>query len=130
MLGPMALLAFIPLPDEDKLQVLRRLDQFRAWRSLDDKRYCLACGKLITGRDIHVIGGSRGNGPLRIICPTKACHSIPMDWVLPTDEVLARSSILQSGGADGATMTGQARTPKSRFSESLRKLATHFRGSA
>jgi hypothetical protein len=46
---------------------------------------------------------------------------------LPTDEVLARSSVLQSGCADGVTVTVQARTPKSRFSESLRKLATHFR---
>jgi hypothetical protein len=125
----MGLLPIIALPDEDKLQVLRRLDQFRAWRSLEDKRYCLACGKIITGRDIQVIGGSRGNGPLRIICPTARCNSIPMDWVLPTDEVLAKSSLLQSSSAHGATVTVQARTPKSRFSESLRKFATHFRGS-
>ena len=123
----MVLLPTIALPDEDKLQVLQRLDQFRAWRSLDDKRYCLACGKLITGRDIHVIGGSRGNGPLRIICPTARCNSIPMDWVLPTDEVLARSSTLQSGGADSAAAAGESRIPKTRLGESLRKFAIHFR---
>jgi hypothetical protein len=79
----------INLSDVDKLEALRRLDQFRSWSSLDEKRFCLVCGKIITGEQIQVIGGMRGTGPLRIICPTPNCHSIPMDWVLPTDEVLA-----------------------------------------
>jgi hypothetical protein len=79
----------INLPDGDKIEALRRLDQFRPWPSLDEKRYCLVCGKIITGRQIQVAGGTRGNGPLRLSCPTEHCHSIPMDWVLPTDEILA-----------------------------------------
>jgi hypothetical protein len=78
------------LSDADKLDVLRRLDQFRQWRSLDEKRFCLVCGKIITGRQIQVAGGTRGNGPLRVSCPTERCNSIPMDWVLPTDEILAK----------------------------------------
>jgi len=80
----------IILSDADKLEVLQRLDQFRNWNSLDDKRYCLCCSKIITGYEIQVIGGTRGTGPLRIICPTKGCHSIPMDWALPTDEALSK----------------------------------------
>src|SRR5438445_4831136 len=80
----------IKLSDVDKLDALRRLDQFRQWGSLDEKRYCLVCGKIITGRQIQVAGGTRGNGPLRLSCPTERCNSIPMDWVLPTDEVLAK----------------------------------------
>ena len=80
----------IRLSDQEKLETLRRLDQFRQWHSLDEKRYCLVCGNLITGRQIQVAGGTRGNGPLRLSCPTERCNSIPMDWVLPTDEVLAR----------------------------------------
>jgi hypothetical protein len=80
----------IRLSDEEKLEALRRLDQFRQWHSLDEKRYCLVCGNLITGRQIEVAGGTRGNGPLRLGCPTEQCNSIPMDWVLPTDEVLAK----------------------------------------
>jgi len=123
----MALLPPIALANEDKLRILRRLDQFRAWRSLEDKRYCLLCGKLITGRDILVIGGRRGNGPLRIICPTKGCHSIPMDWVLPTDEVLAKNSVSHSSRTDHETLTGQTHVPQGRFGASLRKFATHFR---
>jgi hypothetical protein len=70
--------------------VLCRLDQFRQWHSLEEKRYCLVCGTLISGRQIQVTGGTRGNGPLRLSCPTEQCNSIPMDWVLPTDEILAK----------------------------------------
>jgi len=73
----------------DKLHALQRLDQFREWRSLDDRRYCLVCGQIITGRLIRVAGGALGNGPLRLNCPTERCNSIPMDWALPTDEILA-----------------------------------------
>lgn len=90
----MSLLNPIKLPDAQKLESLQRLDQFRKWRSLDDKRYCLACGSIITGSEIHVVGGTRGTGPLRVICPTERCNSIPMDWVLPTDEVLAKFTAL------------------------------------
>ena len=87
--GAVALSAATKLSDKDKLEVLRRLDQFRQWHSLDEKRYCLVCGSLISGRQIEVAGGTRGNGPLRLSCPTERCNSIPMDWVLPTDEILA-----------------------------------------
>jgi hypothetical protein len=88
--GAVALSTATKLLDEEKLEVLRRLDQFRQWHSLDEKRYCLVCGKLISGRQIQVAGGTRGNGPLRVSCPTEKCNSIPMDWVLPTDEILAK----------------------------------------
>src|SRR3954471_9711915 len=80
--------------DTEKLELLRRFDQFRHWHSLDEKRYCLVCGKLISGRQIQVTGGTRGNGPLRLNCPTEKCNSIPMDWVLPTNEVLAKAEKL------------------------------------
>ena len=45
---------------------------------------------LISGRQIQVAGGTRGNDPLRLSCPTDECNSIPMDWVLPTSEILAK----------------------------------------
>jgi hypothetical protein len=74
--------------DDQKLDALRRLDQFRQWRSLDEGRYCLVCGKVITGRQIQVSGGTLG--PMKLSCSTEGCNSIPMDWVLPTNEILAR----------------------------------------
>lgn len=85
----MAVLPPINLWDGDKLEILRRIDRYRQWRSLDEKRYCIVCGNIITGRELQVVGGTRETGPLRLICPTKQCHSIPMDWVLPPAEVLA-----------------------------------------
>jgi hypothetical protein len=78
------------LSAEEKLEALRRLDQFRQWHSLEEKRYCLVCGNLISGRQIQVVCGTRGNGSLRLSCPTEGCNSIPMDWVLLTDEILAK----------------------------------------
>ena len=102
--GSVALSTAVRLSDDEKLELLRRLDQFRHWHSLEEKRYCLVCGKLITGRQIWVAGGTRGNGPLRLNCSTESCNSIPMDWVLPTEEILAKaekdgSRIAQSFGA-------------------------------
>jgi hypothetical protein len=129
------------LLDSEKLEVLRRLDQFRQWHSLDEKRYCLVCGKLITGRQIQVTGGTRGNGPVRLSCPTQSCNSIAMDWVLPTDEILARveklaekerkPSVLQPA-SEPAAPSGNGKTVHTdrsheHFVSRLRRLAFHLK---
>ena len=85
-------LAPIELADADKLDTLRRLDHFREWQSLDERRYCLVCGNLITGWEIQVTADNPEKRPLRVICPTEHCNSIPMDWVIPTEEILAKLS--------------------------------------
>ena len=123
-----SLLFPIDLPAADRLQVLQRLDQFRKWSSLDEQRYCLVCGRIISGRDIHIIGGTRGTGPLRLVCPTRACHSIPMDWVLPTDEVLAKMSTLQDRSAGLGANPGKSQTEK--LAVRLRRFANRFHGAA
>ena len=123
----MPLLAPIELSGAEKLEILQRLDRYRKWQTLEEKRYCLACGQIIEGRDILVVGGTRGTGPLRLICPTRNCHSIPMDWVMPTDEVLARMSMLQE--RDSLPPKGTAR-PHEKFSARLRKFAMQFRPAA
>src|SRR5580765_8262919 len=97
------------LANDEKLEALCLLDQFRAWHSLDEKRYCLVCGKLITGRQIQLAGGTHGNGPLGLNCPTKGCNSIPMDWVLPTDEILARVEKLVAEEREAAVTTPVSR---------------------
>jgi hypothetical protein len=123
----MPLLAPIEFSGAEKLEILQRLDRYRKWQSLEEKRYCLACGQIIEGRDILVVGGTRDTGPLRLICPTRNCHSIPMDWVIPNDQVLARMSVLQE--QDSLASTAAAR-PRQKFSERLRKFATQFRPAA
>jgi hypothetical protein len=86
----------IKLSDEEKLNLLRRVDEFRQWHSLDEKRYCLVCGEMITGRQIQVIGDTRGNAQLRLTCPTEQCNAMPMEWVPPTEEVLIKIAIMEA----------------------------------
>jgi hypothetical protein len=92
----MTLVALIDLSDEEKLDVLRRLDQFRQWHFLDEKRYCLVCGEMITGREILVIGDTRGNAQLRLSCPTEYCNATPIEWVCPTEEVLIKIAMMEA----------------------------------
>jgi hypothetical protein len=92
----MALVSSIKLSDEEKLAILQRLDQFRHWHSLDEKRYCLVCGEIVTGRQIQVIMDTCGNRLLRIICPTKHCDSMPIEWVWPTDDVLITIAMVEA----------------------------------
>jgi hypothetical protein len=115
------------LPDADKLDALRRLDQFREWHSLDDKRFCLVCGKIITGRQIQVAGGTRGNGPLRLNCPTERCNSIPMDWVLPTDETLAVAETVASEEHNVTPPRAADHGAEHGLTSQLRKFAVHFK---
>jgi hypothetical protein len=123
-----SLLPPINLSDADKLLTLQRLDQFRRWRSLDEKRYCLGCGKIITGWQIEVIGGTRGTGPLRIICPTRRCNSIPMDWVLLTDEILAKISPLNIKRTD--VPPSRLGLGKNSIASRLRKFAVRLKRTA
>ena len=116
--------------------MLRRLDQFRQWPSLDEERYCLVCGKIITGRQIEVAGATRGNEPLRLNCPTEQCNSIPMDWVLPTDEIIAKVEMMAAeerkaaGLRPVARANGMPEPPKTEpdgIASRFRKFAFHFK---
>jgi hypothetical protein len=107
--------------------VLQRLDRYRKWQSLDDKRYCLACGRVINGHEIQVVGGTRGTGPLRLVCSTRGCHSIPMDWVIPTDEVLARMSMLEK---EAVLRRATIARPREKLCSRLRKFTMQFRDAA
>jgi hypothetical protein len=126
----MALSPPTPLPDADRLNALRRLDQFREWRSLDDRRFCLVCSRLITGGQIQVAGGTRGNGPLRLSCPTERCNSIPMDWVLPTDEILAVAETAASEERSVASPEVVDHGEEQSLASQLRKLGVHFKRSS
>jgi hypothetical protein len=117
----------VALPDADKLNILRRLDQFRQWQSLDDKRFCLVCGKIITGRRIQVEDGTHGNTTQRLSCPTDRCNSIPMDWVLPTEEILAVAETTISEERNIAPQMAANRDEEHGVTSRPKKLATHFK---
>ena len=123
----MALSPPVSLPDANKLNALRRLDQFREWHSLDDKRFCLVCGKIITGRQIQVAGGTRGNGLQRLSCPTERCNSIPMDWVLPTAEILAMAETVRSEERNVAPSMAADHSAEHGLTSRLKKLVMHFK---
>src|SRR5437773_12319179 len=117
----MALVSPNKLSDEEKLETLQRLDQFRQWHSLDEKRYCLVCGKIITGGAIQVIWGTRRNGPLRIVCSTERCNAIPMDWVRPTDEVTVKIAMMEAARGYAPPPQDQRRTREQSSASRFRK---------
>src|SRR3977135_969138 len=75
----------IEVQAEDKLRWLRRLDRGRAWESLDDHRVCRSCGETFSGRQVLLVGGTRGHGPVRFVCPTPNCPSTSADWHYPPE---------------------------------------------
>jgi hypothetical protein len=124
----MALSPPLTLSDADKLDALQRLDKFRQWHSLDDKRYCLVCDRIIVGREIRVTNGTRGSGPLQLSCPTERCNSIPMDWVLPTDEILARAETIADKERNVAMPTSAERGDAEHgLASRLRKFVLHLK---
>jgi hypothetical protein len=68
------------LSPEDKLDLLRSLDEFRFWHSLDDRRYCQRCHKSITGRQVEIVP-ARSREATRLQCPTQGCLSTPGEWI-------------------------------------------------
>jgi hypothetical protein len=76
------------LSPEDKLDLLRNLDEFHFWHSLDDKRSCKRCGRSITGRQILILALKGTRGRLRLQCPTVGCVSTSSEWIY-ADPVLA-----------------------------------------
>jgi hypothetical protein len=71
-----------PLSTEEKLGLLKQLDRWRGWTSLDDKRLCLGCGRLFSGHEVAFLSSGSDNST-EAHCPTDGCQSIPLDWILP-----------------------------------------------
>jgi hypothetical protein len=63
---------------DEKLAVLQAADSFRKWYSLDDRRVCVLCDRLITGRMIDVWQNKQTEYHLH--CPTPGCNATPRDW--------------------------------------------------
>jgi hypothetical protein len=63
---------------QDKLVALQESDSYRKWYSLDDRRVCVLCEKLISGRMIDVWQDKIGT--FLVHCPTPGCPGTPRDW--------------------------------------------------
>ena len=67
------------LNSQDRLDILRKVDNYRRWYSLDDKRVCAVCEKIISGRQIEIRGGPQDYS---LHCPTPGCPSNFSHWFL------------------------------------------------
>ena len=63
---------------QDKLVALQESDSYRKWYSLDDRRVCVLCEKLINGRMIDVWQDKIGT--YLVHCPTPGCPGTARDW--------------------------------------------------
>jgi hypothetical protein len=61
----------------DKLAILRREDHFRDWRSLDDERICVLCGRNFAGREVILLEKS---DRYKLRCPTRGCCAQVHQW--------------------------------------------------
>lgn len=68
-----------PLTDVERLQLLREVDRFSHWYSLEDKRVCGTCKRVFSGREIRFqpwVGG------FALHCPTQDCPSDFSYWLV------------------------------------------------
>jgi hypothetical protein len=114
----------LQLGPNDKLDVLRYLDEFHYWHSLDDQRICKRCGNTITGSQIGVIELQGTRGKLRLKCPTAGCVSTPGDWAY-ANPVQAAKLRTQSAATVGRVLAETVATGRTHHGELApkRKLA-------
>jgi hypothetical protein len=67
-------------PPEERLAILKAADSARKWYSLDDKRVCVICDRVFTGRQIDIQSDRKGR--YFLACPTPACPSNISHWFL------------------------------------------------
>ena len=85
---------YLDVAPDVHLTLLRRLDRRHAWASLNDRRLCVGCGKLVRGDEIRIYRSIGGIGPLRLRCPSDNCRCGPLEWVLPSSDGAAEIGVL------------------------------------
>jgi hypothetical protein len=62
---------------EDRLDLLRTVDHMRQWHTLDDKRVCAICARIVSGRQVDIQKQGRGYA---FHCPSTDCSSDFRHW--------------------------------------------------
>jgi len=70
----------------DRLDILRANDHFHEWRSLDDNRVCVVCGRVFSGHEVEI---SQEGKEFKLNCPTNQCRSGIHQWVYPENQHLS-----------------------------------------
>lgn len=81
----------IEVSGKERLKLLR-LDPARRWANLREERYCPLCRGTFGGREIGIVGGTRGYGPLRLQCPTDGCTGKVEAWLPARDGKLINAA--------------------------------------
>jgi hypothetical protein len=120
----------LTLSPEDKLDVLRHLDEFRFWHSLDDERRCPRCHETITGRQILVLERPGTRGRMRLQCPTPGCASASSEWVYLNPVLFATSQSSSASPQPSPHDNIRIANAKYRRSEKAEGISAHARRSA
>lgn len=98
------------LTPERRLDILRGADTFRKWSSLDDKRVCVVCDRVFTGRQIEIERDQRGRYLLK--CPTIGCPSLAAHWFFNGNAAEAAAHLLHDNVKSGRSgLQPQANRP-------------------
>jgi hypothetical protein len=81
---------------DGKLGALQTSDAYRKWYSLDDRRFCILCEKVIRGRMVDV--RENGKGAYWLHCPTPGCSGSPRDWFYHGSTHSIRPKVIKSRG--------------------------------
>ena len=79
------------------MRVLRLTDHERRWYTVDDKRHCLICERIISGREVRISGG-----PAKYLlgCPTLDCPGTFSHWFLYRPSPVHPATPSPDSGAD------------------------------
>lgn len=64
---------------QERLRILRLADHERRWYSVEDKRVCLICERIISGHEIRISGSP---DDYQLACPTEGCPGNTSHWFL------------------------------------------------
>jgi hypothetical protein len=78
------------LPLAERLAILQREDGYRTWRSVDDRRVCIFCDRILTGRNVLIRRAH--NGSHHVHCPTRGCPGTPREWVYPGNPFISETA--------------------------------------
>jgi hypothetical protein len=81
---------FLPLNDHKRLELLNANDSSHQWRSCDERRACVLCERVFTGREVRLHWFRRG--VTQIQCATPGCAGGPPTWVHPENPLVSQEA--------------------------------------
>jgi hypothetical protein len=93
-------------PNDRRLALLQRLDLYRQWTTVDDRRICFACDCEFSGREVRI-----RRATLSLQCPTRGCAGTPREWAYPGNPLTSETVYNDWWRALGGETEQSAATP-------------------